>query len=59
MTSRIVSHLTTVLNNFVKHFAKETRTCPIIKSMNIQFQTDILINPASKNDMIISTKNKF
>lgn len=45
-------------SSFVKHFAKKARTCPIIKSMNIQLQTDIL-NPASKNGIIVSAKNNF
>lgn len=41
--------------SFVKHFAKEIKTSPIIKSKNVQFHTDIL-NPAHKNDIIIDTK---
>lgn len=44
-----------IKNSFVKHFAKETTTCPIIKSINTQFQTNIL-NPDSRNDIIISTE---
>lgn len=51
----IKSHHGIKNSSFVKHFAKETRTCPIIKSKNIQFHTDILTQ-ALKNDITISTK---
>lgn len=43
-----------IKNSFVKRFAKETTTCPIIKSINTQFQTNIF-NP-DRNDIIISTE---